>query len=248
MTSGTLINSMNLQYVHRIIILIMLTLSGFPGCFSLPGQEVGEKMPAKAELKYGPKAGLDFTAAEKWYSMKGHDPGESFLGVSGGIATRIIWRGKWYIQPEFMLEYNNASTHVKISRTESEGEDVHHEIYDISRFALQLPVHLGYKFTLAGDYCMSVFTGIFVQYGIAGMFESHNDSDILPHYSLYGKEGVWNRWNFGPLIGLTFEIGDSFVVSVDGNIGIRKMNRKNIFADHTLNESIGRVGFTYWIR
>lgn len=230
--------------------ILFLTVICFPGNFNMSAQETDVAHKKEMQLKWGPKVGLDFTAAEKWYSMRAHDSDESFLGASAGVTVRFIWNNHWYIQPEFMLEYDNMSAAVKNSGNDSDVLTESHVFYDISRFAVQLPVHLGYRFTLAGDVGMSVFTGAFTQCGIGGKIESHDDAAGrgLPHYSLYGSNGVWHRWNFGAVLGVTFEIGECFVVSVDGNFGFRKMNRKNIFADRTLNESIGRVAISYWIR
>lgn len=236
--------------VYKFLLSPILSMICFPGNFSMSAQETDVARQKEMQLKWGPKVGLDFTAAEKWYSTRAHDSDESFLGGSAGVTVRFIWNNHWYIQPEFMLEYDNMSAAVKNSGNDSDVLTESHVFYDISRFAVQLPVHLGYRFTLAGDVGMSVFTGAFAQCGIGGKIESHDDAAGrgLPHYSLYGSNGVWHRWNFGAVLGVTFEIGECFVVSVDGNFGFRKMNRKNIFADRTLNESIGRVAISYWIR
>lgn len=206
--------------------------------------------PQGMEVNWGPKVGLDFMVADRWYSTRGHDPDEAFLGAAAGATVRFTWKQHWYIQPALMLEYDNASTRC---RKPMQAENVliaETVMYDISRFGVQIPVHAGYRFSITGDYGMSVFTGAFIQCGLSGTFEPHDHNQMpdFPHFSLYGGDSVWERWNYGGIFGVTFEIGPRFVVSVDANFGFKKMNRKDIFTRQTLNESIGRIGLTYWVK
>ena len=121
-------------------------------------------------ILWGPKGGIGFFVPEKWTNTESHAGRSPGFGCAAGLTARFEWNSRWYVEPALMLAYGNSSVPVYFRRAEETpryGGDYH-----MSRGAVQIPVHLGFKFRVVNDYHMSVFTGGMVSCGFAGSFEA----------------------------------------------------------------------------
>lgn len=191
-------------------------------------------------ILWGPKGGIGFFVPEKWTNTESHAGRSPGFGCAAGLTVRFEWNSRWYVEPALMLAYGNSSVPVYFRRAEETpryGGDYH-----MSRGAVQIPVHFGFKFRIVNDYHMSVFTGGMVSCGFAGSFEAPKGS---PAFSLYGEDGVWKRMSYAVALGFTLESGLPLVFSLEFYTGMNQMARKDIFETHRVSECDMRVAMAY---
>ena len=221
---------------------ILSTAAAMAVCFAAVADD-GSPESSNFRFMWGPKAGIGFFVPEKWSTTRNSDHHLPGFGCAAGIDTRFEWRSRWYVEPALMISYGGSSMPVYYGR---EGTDeIYRGDYDMMRGAVEIPVHMGYKFHVHGDYYMSAFTGGMVSYGFAGSLDAPSG---CPHMSLYGDNGVWNRVSYAVALGFTVESASPVVFSLDFYAGMNQMARRNIFRTARVNECEMRVSFMYRIR
>lgn len=210
---------------------------------TIGGDGVDENAPAW-KFRWGPRASVDIFFPGKTTSTEPQGYGRIGWGGSAGIIGRYEWRSSWFVESGLQFVYGQSPVKVYSEDECIEGERRFLDDYHLCRFAIQLPIHGGYRFRVFGDTGLSLSTGVLLSCGIAGELDS-DGSERLPEYHLYGDDGVWRRFGTAVVFGFHFDFNE-ITVGVTGNLGVTKMARRDIFATRTMNESEVRIDFTYW--
>lgn len=91
---------------------------------------------------------------------------------------------------------------------------------------------------------MSVFTGVTGTWTFADRLKS---SAGYTDYRMTGSDGAWRSFNLQWTAGLSFELDKSFTISIDADLGLIQLTRKNIFRTSTMQESAVQISAIYWI-
>lgn len=196
------------------------------------------------KFRWGPRASVDIFFPAKATSTEPQGADRIGWGGSVGIIGRYEWRARWFVESGLQFAYGMAPVKVYSDEEYIDGERRFLDDYNFSRFALQLPLHAGYRFRIFNDIGLSLSAGVRFSYGLAGSLDS-DGSERLPKFDLYGKDGVWRRFGTAVAFGFHFDLNE-LMVGVTGNMGVTRMARRDIFATRTMNESEARIDFTYW--
>lgn len=195
-------------------------------------------------IALGVNASFDLFTCDKALSISKPDVDP---GMGGSAQLLVSFNHNNRLFAETALGASYAWSPVLMIK-DSQGEECH-QIYDISRLAIQLPIHIGYKFHFAENHGIGVFTGVQTSYSVAGSL--HCDEKAIErfnNYRLYGENAIWKRFGVSAVIGLRFLFNDSMDVTLIGNMGLTNMSRAPIFKYHIMNESDVKIGFTYWFK
>ena len=201
-----------------------------------------ERGVSKWRFNWGLTASIDIFFPGKCTSTEGKDPSQIGYGCSAGVKGIYECNEKWYFESGLLLAFGYSPVDVRLE--ESSDYRAGYYSYDMQRGAIQLPIHIGYRFRLTDEYSLRLSAGTQLSYGFAGSFD-YDGEKSLPKYDLYGSNGVWKRFGADAVVGLHFDL-NNLSVGINGNFGVTQMAKREIFSSHTMNESECRIDFTYW--
>lgn len=231
------------KYSRRLMLIIMAVVCSVLDCFADNVNDEDMRHDS-FHFRFGIRGALNFGYFDNVRStFHAGDEDNSNVGGALGLAVRYENLTHWYFESGIVANYLSGTSPMKILPSEHSDYTMVNNC-EISRFALQLPLLAGYKFSVVEDVLsMSVFLGPLLSVGIAG---DVSNCDNLADNSLYGDKGIWRRFNVAATFGLSFEIKNNFTVAVSGNLGMNSMPRTDIFMHNNSTESSAQVSAIYW--
>lgn len=194
------------------------------------------------KFRWGPIVSVDLFCPQKATDTSSRKISEIGWGGSLGAMARYEWRRRWFVETGLQLAYGYSP--IKVRLEQGERYYAGDYSYDMQRGAVQLPIHAGYRFRLVDNMGISLSVGTMLSFGFAGKID-YDGPEPLPEFSLYGSDGVWNRFGTDFVFGVHFDTG-RVTVGVTGNMGLTQMARRDIFTTRTVNENECRIDLMYW--
>ncbi len=189
---------------------------------------------------WGVKASIDAELPGKWHGDGGtvtmYRPGVGF--TIGGVSN--IYLGKnFYFEPSVALAYSQYK-YKDVAFLDSNGVawETDPKIY---KWALQVPLIVGYSIDISDNFALNVFTGPQVRYAFAGKIafkNQHLNEDSNEYVNLWAGQ---RRFDFSWKVGAGVPIND-FLISVEADFGITDLLK----SDFTFRENRLGLGVTYY--
>lgn len=191
---------------------------------------------------WGVRASLDINIPGKWNigdnSIKMFRPG---AGATVGAVCSIPWTNGFYFEPGISFYYDTYSyDDLIISDASGNPEEKDPGVH---KFGVRIPVVLGYDFTIADSFRMTVFTGPEFNCGLVGKVKLKHKDDFGNGFSddIYSGDNAQRRFDFAWKIGVGFPVSD-FQVGVEAEIGISDL----MPGDVSFRENRANVYLTYY--
>ncbi len=160
----------------------------------------------KAQIKFGPKAGLNLSKMSIKAAGISLDP-KTMVGFSVGAIAEITIKSNFFLQPGVFFS-------TKGSKYNLAGENI-----SISPSFLELPINALYKFDL-GSTKLLLYTGPYFAFGIGGTYKMQNETTDLNFGK--GEDNDMKPFDFGINFGTGFEISN-FQVTVQYGLGLTNL-------------------------
>lgn len=178
----------------------------------------------------------------QWNSTKKFPGDHLGYGNELGGVMRLCAPSRWFVDVALSVAY--AETKLQVCAVDPAAPIEDWPLYKYRHTSINLPVNVGYSFTVADVLQMSVLTGLKVTCTVAGSMKGPTG---YPSLSLFGEDGVWRRWNLLWTFGVEFDVDNAVSVGVNGDLGLLRLARKDIFRTPIMNESSVNIGVTYWL-
>lgn len=192
---------------------------------------------------WGIRDSFKFDIVAQWNSTKKFPGDHLGYGNELGGVMRLCAPSRWFVDVALSVAY--AETKLQVCAVDPAAPIEDWPLYKYRHTSINLPVNVGYSFTVADVLQMSVLTGLKVTCTVAGSLTGPSG---YPSLSLFGRDGVWRRWNLLWSFGVEFYVDNAVSVGVNGDLGLLRLARKDIFRTPIMNESSVNIGFTYWFR
>lgn len=189
---------------------------------------------------WGVKAALDINIPGDWHgdagSVKMYRHG---YGFTVGTVCNVYLGNGFYLEPGASLFYDSYSFY-KFSVAGEPGGENSVDDPQLYKVGLRVPVVVGYSFSIAGRFPLSVYTGPELSWAFGGeikmkqkAFADDMSGDLFGHY----QRRVDCAWK----VGVGFPYG-SFLVSIDAAIGLTNLLKTGM----SFRENRTSVGLTYF--
>lgn len=189
---------------------------------------------------WGIKASFDINIPGDWHydggsvKMYRHD-----YGFAAGAVCNLYLGSSFYFEPGASLYYDRyAYSDLSVLSQNDTPTDSDAMVH---KFGIRLPAVFGYVFTLLNRLDMTVFTGPEFNCGIIGRITARHKEifEVLPE-NIYAKGGQ-RRFDMAWRFGVGFPM-DSFVISVDGAVGMTDLMPGNV----SYRDNRASVSVTYY--
>lgn len=211
--------------MKKVLLLIVSIISVFSGSAqNFNKSNLGIRLSIDATLPG------DFSAGDGYSKYKLYENG---AGFSIGAVYRFDLMGSLYVEPGLSLYYNTYSLNKSFLEDVIGGElgvPAQSADYEITKrslrmFGFRLPVMVGYRFGLAPDFNLNLFTGPMFDFGCSADlhygFKASGKYDVNYSRSQYGDDGTLKSfncyWNFGAGVSFT----EHFYLSLQYDLGLR---------------------------
>jgi hypothetical protein len=160
----------------------------------------------QAQIKFGPKAGLNLSTMTLKNSGIAVDP-KTLVGFHVGVISEIPLKGNFVLQPALL--YSS-----KGSKYSFGGEDM-----SISPGFIELPVNAVYKFDI-GNMKLFLNAGPYFAYGISGKIKSGGESQSIEFGS--DDNADMKPFDMGINFGAGLEI-QNFLISLNYDLGLANL-------------------------
>lgn len=172
--------------------------------------------PAFAQIKYGPKAGLNFSELPNYTEYIINQ--QIYNGYHFGIISEFKLSGKLFLQPGLLIS-NKGSEYIVGNNTG--GNTTGFSNFQFSAFYADVPVNLAYKIGRA-SYKFLLLAGPQIGYGLTGKWEATYGTESDVHFG-NGPEDDLKPFDYGVNIGAGLEAG-RFQISSQYYIGLRTLS------------------------
>ena len=162
---------------------------------------------AQAQVKFGPKVGLNLSTMTLKVSGIGIDP-KTVVGFNAGFVSEITLKGNFVLQPGVMFSKKGSKYSV--------------ESYDLSIFPgfFEIPVNAMYKFDLS-TVKLILFAGPYFAFGVGGTYKTPDGSDAINYGS--GEDKDLKSFDLGANLGAGLEI-KNFQISAQYGFGLTNLS------------------------
>lgn len=201
-----------------------------------------QQASAAQPVAWGVRASLDINIPGKWNvadnSIKLFRAG---AGATVGAVCSIPWTNGFYLEPGISFYYDTYS-YDDLIISDTAGNPVEKDP-GVHKFGVRVPVVLGYDFTIADSFRMTVFTGPEFNCGLVGKVKTRHKNDFGNGFSddIYSGDGAQHRFDLAWKIGVGFPVGN-FQVGVDAEIGVSDL----MPGDVSFRENRANVYLTYY--
>lgn len=161
---------------------------------------------SQAQIKLGPKVGLNLSTMTLKYAGYGMSP-ETMIGFNVGIISEITIKGNFVLQPGILFS-------TKGSKYSVSGYDM-----SISPSFIEIPVNGLYKIDL-GSANFLLFAGPYFAYGIGGDYKTPSESNDIAYGS--GEDKDMKSFDCGLNFGAGIEISN-FQISAQYGLGLTNL-------------------------
>jgi hypothetical protein len=160
----------------------------------------------QAQVKFGPKAGLNLSTMKLSYMGVSIDP-TMLVGFHAGLLSEITLSGNLCLQPAILYS------------TKGSKFSVMSEELQISPSFIEIPVNIVYKFDL-GSVKLFLNVGPYGAYGIGGKADSGGESEDI----VFGSEETddMKPMDFGLNVGAGVEISN-IIISANYGLGLANL-------------------------
>lgn len=197
---------------------------------------------AAQPVAWGVRASFDINIPGKWNvadkSIKMFRPG---CGATVGAVCSIPWTNGFYLEPGVSLYYDTYS-YDDLIISDVSGSPVETDP-GVHKFGVRVPIVLGYDFTIADSFRMTVFTGPEFNCGLVGKVKTKHKDKLGPDFpdDIYSGKNAQHRFDFAWKIGVGFPVSN-FQVGVDAEIGVSDL----MPGDVSFRENRVNVYLTYY--
>jgi hypothetical protein len=160
----------------------------------------------QAQIKFGPKAGLNLSTMTLKNSGIALDP-KTLVGFHIGVLSEIPLEGNFVLQPALLFS-SKGSKYSYYGTDES-----------ISPSFIEIPVNAAYKFDL-GNMKLVLNAGPYFAYGIGGKIKSGGESQSIEFGS--GDNADLKAFDYGLGLGAGLEI-TNFLISLNYEFGLANL-------------------------
>jgi len=157
----------------------------------------------QAQVKFGPKAGLNLSAMTLKMSGVGLDP-KALMGFHAGVIAEISLTDLLKVQPGFLYSTKGAK-------------------YEVTQFDMkmspgfiEIPINMIYNVDLNGT-MLGLFAGRYLGYGVGGTAESQGESASIRFGT--GDDYDMKPLDFGINLGAGLNVAD-FIISAQYQLGM----------------------------